>query len=251
MTIYSCEADLVSMLTCIYVAWASGLGHRNVELRLEPIEQYTLFDEYVHVDADYQKAQSVTDSVKRKISPYFYSQLSYNAMSYEADVLDNMYRVMILGFAYGPEVLKRYEFRDIMRFSEIHTRLGKEACHFKEFLRFHQIREDLYIAHVEPKSRIIWALSEDFTDRMPSENWMIVDDTHKIAAVHQKNEESYFQKLSEDEYDRLLLTEKQNDEFTDLWKLFFETIAIKERANAKCQRNLFPVWKRKHAVEFM
>ena len=41
-----------------------------------------------------------------------------------------------------------------------------------------------------------------------------------------------------------------DDEYTDLWKVFFETIAIKERTNSKCQNNLFPMWTRTHAVEF-
>ena len=45
-------------------------------------------------------------------------------------------------------------------------------------------------------------------------------------------------------------TEEYEDEYTDLWKTFFRAIAIDERKNYVCQRNLFPLWKRKHAVEF-
>jgi hypothetical protein len=40
------------------------------------------------------------------------------------------------------------------------------------------------------------------------------------------------------------------DTYTDLWKTFFHAVGIKERENYICQRNLFPKWKRKHAVEF-
>ena len=49
---------------------------------------------------------------------------------------------------------------------------------------------------------------------------------------------------------RLAETEEVNDEFTDLWKTFFDTIAIEERKNEKLQRNMFPLWTRKHVVEF-
>ena len=55
MTIYTCKAEWEDMLTCIYVAWASGKGHENIKLCIEPIEQYTLFDEYIHVDAASEK----------------------------------------------------------------------------------------------------------------------------------------------------------------------------------------------------
>ena len=72
MTIYSCEHEWEAMLTCIYDAWASKKGQQNIRLELEPIEQYTLFDEYIHVDADHEKAIKVMDAVNRKISPLFF-----------------------------------------------------------------------------------------------------------------------------------------------------------------------------------
>lgn len=45
------------MMTCIYDAWVYALrvGHDKVQLRTEPIVQATLFDEYVHVDADAER----------------------------------------------------------------------------------------------------------------------------------------------------------------------------------------------------
>ena len=54
------------------------------------------------------------------------------------------------------------------------------------------------------------------------------------------------------DYDMSVLakTEDVNDEYTDMWKIFFETIAIKQRYNPECQRNLMPVWMRKHVTEF-
>lgn len=251
MRVYSCQHNWEAMLTCIYVAWASKLGHQNIRLEIEPLGQCELFTEYVHVDADESKALSVMDAVNSKISPMVYQELAYTAMGYEEDVLDNIYRVMILGFAFGPNVLEMVQYKDVMRNREIRTRLGKEACRFKEVVRFHQVREDMYVAHIEPKSKIASTLGPAFTDRMPSENWMIIDDVHKEAVIHAKNTPYYLRELTHEEYLSLLETEKENDEYTDLWKVFFDSIAIKERTNHRCQRNLIPIWTRKHAVEFM
>ena len=44
--------------------------------------------------------------------------------------------------------------------------------------------------------------------------------------------------------------ENMEDEYTDMWKTFFEAIAIKQRRNTECQRNLMPLWMRKHVTEF-
>ncbi len=37
MTVYTCSPDLASILTCIYEAWNSRLGYRNVRLMTEPV----------------------------------------------------------------------------------------------------------------------------------------------------------------------------------------------------------------------
>lgn len=250
MTVFTCAPSWDAMLTCIYTAWASHLGHNNIHLAVEPIEQQTLFDQYIHVDVDAHKAESVMDAVNRKISPHVYHELSYVSMAYEEDTLDTIYRVMILGFSLGRDVLQMVQYKDVMRFQEIRTRLGKEACRFKEVVRFHQVRNSLYVAHVEPKSRIAITLGAAFEDRMPSEHWMIVDDTHREAVIHPKDTPFYLRTLTDEEFSTLLETENENDEYTDLWKVFFDTIAIKERANARCQKTLLPLWTRTHMVEF-
>ena len=56
--------------------------------------------------------------------------------------------------------------------------------------------------------------------------------------------------LTDDEFSVLQKTESYEDEYTDMWKTFFHAISIEQRKNYVCQRNLFPIWKRKHAVEF-
>lgn len=250
MTIFSCEHEWEAMLTCIYEAWASKKGQQNIRLVLEPIEQFTLFDEYIHVDGNHEKAQKVMDAVYHKISPFVYREISFCSLAYEPDILDNIYRILLLGFAYRSNVLNMVQYEAVMRNRQIRVRLGKEVEHFKEFIRFHDVGNGRYVAHIEPKSKLLLSLGHNFVDRMPSEHWMIVDDVHMEAIIHPKNEDFYYRKLSQEELDKLLLTEQANDEFTDMWKIFFDSIAIEQRENYRCQRNLFPIWTRKHAVEF-
>ena len=46
MTVYTCSPDLASILTCIYEAWNSRLGYRNVRLMTEPVGNLELFCDY-------------------------------------------------------------------------------------------------------------------------------------------------------------------------------------------------------------
>lgn len=249
ITVFCCENNFTAMLTCIYDAGKCGLGYDNFRLCVEPIGQYNMFEEYIHVEPDEAKAAEVVRAINTLISPAFYYEVMYCAGAYESDTLDTIYRVITLGFKYGPNVLDMYQFDVITRFLAISRRYGTEAHSFREFSRFTKVG-NAYVAHIEPKSHVLLPVAEYFLDRCPSENWMIIDDVHKEAVVHPKDSPYYLQQLSDEEYEKIITTDNLTDDFTALWKSYFDHIAIQARINYRCQMNHFPQWKRKHATEF-
>ena len=60
-----------------------------------------------------------------------------------------------------------------------------------------------------------------------------------------------FTEFREEEMERLRQTEQQEDLYTQMWKEFFNTIAVEKRKNPVCQRNMFPLRYRKHVTEFL
>lgn len=249
MYIYTCRPDYDSMLTCIYDAWASKKGHNNIRLCIEPVEQYSLFDEYIHIEPDEVKAERVSRSVWGKISPGLYHEMSYALLSFEEDALDTVYRVLILGFHFGAGVADMVQYKEVVRFREIRKLVSREVHSFREFLRFYQVEGPIYVAHFEPRSRVLMPVASYFADRMPSENWMIVDDVHREAMVHPQNEACYLRILTEEELKALSYTE-QEDFYTRLWRKYFHSMGISQRVNRACQNNHFPLWMRKHVTEF-
>ncbi len=251
MTIYTCEETFEAMMTCIYDAWAGKLGHRNIKLMLEPVLQEELFCDYIHVEADAQKAQKVVRSVQKKISAQAYEQIYMAAMSYEPGRLDAIYRFMLLGFAYGRAVTDMLAAEQVMEILRLKRKVGNEMHFYREFVRFHSVDGSVYVSHIEPKCNVLSMVAEHFSDRMPSEHWMIIDDGREIAAVHPKEEPFYLTALSKEESELLKRTEREKDIYTDLWREFFATIGIEARKNPRCQRTMMPLWYRKHMTEFM
>ena len=239
-------------MTCIYDAWSEALkvGHNQIQLKKEPVYQQTMFDEYIHVDGDSSKAEKVIRSIRRDISDTAYLNVYYASLSADENALQAIYDFLRVGFAVGSHVLEQYTNPYVMKLLEIRRRVSNEAHHFREFARFQSLNSRVYVCHLEPKNDVIILVGTHFADRMPSEHWMIIDDTRKTACVHVKDGENYLRYLTDKEFETLRLTESYEDEYTDMWKTFFHTISIKQRENYICQRNLFPVWKRKHAVEF-
>ena len=250
MKIYTCKDRLEDIMTCIYDAWIEALqiGHDQIQLKKEPIFQTTLLDEYIHVDGDSFKAEKVTRSIRRDISSRAYLYVYYASLSAEEDALQAIYNFLRVGFAIGAGVLENYTNPHVMRIIELYRSVGNESHHFREFARFQSLDGHVYVSHLEPKSDVIMLVGRHFADRMPSEHWMIIDDKRFIAVVHPADQDYYLTILSKEEMDRLSI--QTDDPFIDLWKDFFNTIGIKERENHQCQRNLMPLWYRKHMTEF-
>ena len=252
MKVYTCEDRLTDIMTCIYDAWSEALriGHNQIQLKKEPVFQQTLFDEYIHIDGDASRAEKVIRSIRRSISEEAYLNVYYATLCADEDSLQVIYNFLRVGFAVGNTVLGQYTNPHVMKLLEIRRRVSNEAHHFREFARFQSLDSKVYVSHLEPQNDVIMLVGNHFSDRMPSEHWMIIDDNRKTACVHVKDGENYLRYLTDEEFETLRQTESYEDEYTDMWKTFFHAISIEQRRNYICQRNLFPLWKRKHAVEF-
>lgn len=251
MTVFTCNDDFESIMTCIYDAWASKRGHDNVKLLKGPVVQPDLFCEYIHVEPDAHKTEMVVRSIRNKISEEAYVHIFYASLSNAPDALDTIYRFLILGFAYGGRVMSMLSYPPVIRTMELRRNVGNEAHFFREFVRFHAIEGKVYVSHIEPKNNVLMPIAEHFQDRMPSEHWIIMDDNRRIAAIHPVSQDFYLQFLTDEEAEKLSKTEEYRDEYTKLWITFFNTIGIEQRKNPACQRNMFPIWMRKHVTEFM
>ena len=252
MRVFTCESDFDSIMTCIYDAWEWALknGHENMRIEREPIMQMTLFDEYVHIDRDREKSDKVASAILKKISREAAVWVYYVTL-HEKDHLDDIYRFLRVGFKEGKRTTQMLSIKPVITMERLSKTVGNEIHYGREFLRFDSMEDKVFVAHTEPKADTIFAVSQHFADRMPSENWLIVDDGRKKAVVHPKDEEIYVIYLTDEQLEELKQTEKNTDIYRDMWRTFFDAIAIKERENYKCQRTLFPIWMRKHVTEFM
>ena len=134
----------------------------------------------------------------------------------------------------------------VLKIFNTDKQVGREAHNFLEFVRFEELANGVLVSRIEPKSNVTPLISEHFADRLHCENWIILDTKREFAAIHEASKPVVFSHLTEDSlnsFSRLSDTEK---DFQNLWKTFFDTIAIKERNNPKLQQNNMPLRYRKH-----
>ena len=139
----------------------------------------------------------------------------------------------------------------VATFFELNRRVENEAHRYREFIRFSGFPGDVLVSHISPKSDVLTLTAPYFADRMPSEYWIIIDDTRRTAAVHPRDENFYLTRLTPEEFLRLNVPDREEDPYPELWREFFRSVSIKARENYRCQRGFLPLWMRKHMTEFI
>ena len=124
--------------------------------------------------------------------------------------------------------------------------LSGELEKLRGFVRFSDYKGVLG-AEIEPKNRVLPLLRKHFCDRYANEAFFIYDRTNKELLVYAN---SHSRLLIVDSL-QLSLPGEEEVQFRRLWKRFYETIAIQERYNPRCQNTFMPKRYRGTMTEFL
>ena len=163
MYIFVCEDSLEGILTGVYDACSSKLGHRNIRLMTGEPENYTLFSEYISVSPSAEKAQKVIHTLTTRFGRQFYETIYQAAMSGEVhsdqkmDKADAIYETVLLALATGNgrKVLLSLGEPCVYRVFELCRATNREACHHLEFLRFSELENGVLFASIHPKDHVL------------------------------------------------------------------------------------------------
>ena len=253
MQIFLCEDSVDGIFTGVYDAWASGLGHDNVRLLAgdeESVRQAELFCEYRVIRPDPDKAEKVLRTVKNKISILSARMLVSACCSERKDKAEAVYRFIVLGLKLGRRTADRLTNPYVLAVFEMNRQVGNEVHHYLGFLRFSKVYRNILFAEFEPKSDIAALVAPHFADRLPGENFVICDRRRKKAAVHPAQSPWYMTEVTDELLYQMEKEAGKEEDYPNLWKAFFESIAIEERRNERLQNTLLPKRFRNMMTEF-
>ncbi len=248
--ILQCEDSIEGILTAIYDAFVEknkmhSYQDGDISIAIGDNLNVNLFAREIQVKTDLEKAQKTLSTIQSRLSYRAYKNIMSALCHFSLDRGDAALGYLIKGFPMGAKVTEALSDPYVMRIMELSRKVDNEAHLFCGFVRFHDLGKFLY-SEVEPKCNVLPQVMEYFEDRFPNEHYVIYDLRRKMALVHPAYKNSFF--VYGDEWN--VDVSKQQDHFETLWTEYFEHIAIKERKNPRCQRNLLPKWYRKNMVEF-
>ena len=163
MTVFLCGQEVEDIWCGVYDAWMSRLGHGNVRLEPKGLDQ-ELFCEYREVEFCPEKAEKVTNSIRKKLSEELYETVYRAALSYDPNRADKIYRFLIYAFAIGTCVMDRLQIPAVYDIFQMNRYLAREYTHVIEFARFSQMEEGPLLGKIGPKNDLLPLVSRHFAD---------------------------------------------------------------------------------------
>jgi len=252
--VFICKDDIENMLTAVFDAFSYRNKMNTDDIGIivsdDGIIEREMFCDYENVETDINKALSTVDNIRNRLGEYVYDQSIKILCHYDTERVYTLFKFLEICFKKGGNAIYKLKNPYIMRAMELARKTQNETHLYLGVTRF-QETYGILCATIEPKCNAIPIITGHFADRYPGENWIIYDKTRNVMAVHRALGSVELIKGSPE----FLIDSKgfevgHHDEYVDLWQVFFESIAIDERYNPKCQNNLLPLWMRKHMTEF-
>ena len=234
------DGSFDGLLTSVFDAYASKRfpkriyerGEYQLDLALEPIDILT----------DPAKADRVQAGIIRRLGGEAFDHVWEAFLSDDCERFTKIFRFLALGFKIGRKACGSLAEPAVMDIFELSRRVGRETSLMLGFLRFSAMEGGVQYAAISPACNQLPFLAPHFAGRLPDIPFVIHDTRRHIAAVYDTKQIMYAQTGGAKTGVAFAADEHA---FRELWRGFYEAIAIKERFNPELQRSLMPkrFWK--------
>ncbi len=254
--IFQCEDSMEGILTGVYDAWASRVGHDRVKLEAGPDHEMELFSEYRRVETDGEKAEKVAGTIRRRMGQNCWESIYQATLAEEKEKAEAVYRSVVLGLSLAQRkngsvyrLMENIQEPCIFQVMTLSRTVAREAHRYLGFVRFQEMKGKLLYSEIEPFGQILPLIGDHFANRYPGERFLIFDRHHQMSLLHQPGAPWY---LFRGEAPKTELLEQSDGEkaYEELWKRFVDTIAIRERENGGLQQQFLPLKFRKYMTEW-
>ena len=247
---YLYDGTFEGFLTCVYLHY-----YEDRAAGIYPSDSYqdTILYRSRQIPTDPEKAETVYSAIETKISGHALARV-YNI--FLADGMpdkDNIaFHYICLGFRLGGGLFSLHSDPVVYAAQQTERKVTGEAHRLMGLLRFSALRlrdaaentqscPEILYAKIEPDHNVLELLGEHFSDRFKNEPF-IIHDARRGKALYSREGKWYIAPLDTAVLPGFSAEEK---EYRRLWKKYFDSIAIEERKNPKCQKRLMPVryWK--------
>ena len=225
--IYLYDGSFEGLLCCVFKSFEKK--ELPVDIQQEDTYQPSFFEEK-NIPTDFSLFRRVKNGIIQKISPDAYDLVRNGFDTCHPQKERLILDFVRLGLKNGKKVMDMLGNETVSALQKAVLHLFRESHQLKGFVRF-SIVDRVMVATIEPKNFVLPYLAPHFCDRYPLEVFMIYDKTHAHALIYQPKKwvitpiDDYLEPSADE----------SEQQIRYLWKLFYDTIAIRERENPRCR----------------
>ncbi len=240
---YIYDGSFDGLLTSIYEAYYRK--EKIDDIVPEDSVEENFLVEKIYMETDREKAEKVYVAIENKISKESLVKVFYAYLSELPRHGINILKYLELGFKVGPQIDLNLSNDIVLKMDNIYHKVAKESHRMIGLIRFKLLENGIFYCSIEPDHNILGLLAPHFASRMMNENWIIHDVKRGIAVLYNKVE---WVIKDIGIVDSLMIREEE-EEYQELWKTYFKSIAIESKVNPKLQKRNMPRRYWKHLVE--
>ena len=198
--------------------------------------QPQLFDKAIRLTRDVDAAEKCAALIKRRLSSKALRKVFYVYLSNDPQKDTKNYHYLRFALKQGRKVeyfLSEDAVKDV---NDIYDKVSKEGHLLSGLVRFKEMKDGILYSQIAPDHLVLPLLAAYFSKRMSVLKWMIHDVKRDKAVLYNGR----YWRIIDIELARDPLFTADELFYQKLWRHYFQTIAIEERRNPRCQRQHMP-----------
>lgn len=205
-------------------------------LSQEEEEQPLLFDSHF-VETDPQKARRVLRGVQRTLGSRGVNIVREGFLTRLPQREYLLLKFLRQGFQEGPRILAQQTREPLCTLLSAIQKAKNEAHLLCGFVRFERCETGVYVSRIRPKNQVLPLISGHFCRRFSDQPFLIWDITHHMALLHQPGKRPQVLPL---ECLDMPAPSPEEEEIQNMWRAFYNTLAIPARENPRCRMTHMP-----------
>jgi probable DNA metabolism protein len=202
------------------------------------------------VVTDETKSTRVWKHLTSKLSAMGICELTNSWLSELPDIDMLLFRYLRKTIDAPSSIETNFADADVLELSKIYKKVNYEAHRLIQFARFQKTADGTYFAPLEPQFNTLPLAIHHFVDRFTDEKFLIYDMKRHYGFYYDMQSTSEVTLTDEEERInngrlRTEFADENESKYQQLWRSYYDTIAIKERINPRKRRQDMPVryWK--------
>jgi probable DNA metabolism protein len=237
------DGSYAGLLTLLYRLFAAR--GEPTAIWSQPPAQDDLFATVFDSATDADLATRLTRAVAERLGAESSRTLRNAFLAEQPGVEMAIYAYLKLGWSLRRELDQHLGNPTVAAVHKLARRTLHEGHRLKGLLRFQETADGLFYARVRPDANILTLLASHFSRRLGDRSWLIHDVRRELGALFD-GQRWVVGQLQLEAAPAFSIEEPQ---WQELWRTFFDRIAIPERINPRLQRSFLPLKYREFLVE--